>query len=80
MGPRHVINALRVTKTNNDLIINARATDFEVTLPFILQQAAWLYERQLAQVRAQMRKVGHQDTMMPALEQAAHLQTRRGSR
>ncbi|PQE16152.1 multidomain presynaptic cytomatrix related protein [Rutstroemia sp. NJR-2017a BVV2] len=35
-----------------------RATKFEVTLSFLLQQAAWLYERQLSQVRAQMRKVG----------------------
>ncbi|KZF21115.1 hypothetical protein L228DRAFT_248880 [Xylona heveae TC161] len=35
------------------------ADQFEVTLPFLLQQAAWLYERQLSQVRAQMRKVGN---------------------
>ncbi|KAL9105646.1 MAG: hypothetical protein Q9227_009225 [Pyrenula ochraceoflavens] len=35
-----------------------RAETFEVTQPFLLQQAAWLYERQLSQVRAQMRKVG----------------------
>ncbi|RDW64230.1 hypothetical protein BP5796_10732 [Coleophoma crateriformis] len=34
------------------------ATKFEVTLAFLLQQAAWLYERQLLQVKAQMRKVG----------------------
>ena len=34
------------------------ADGFEVTQPFLLQQAAWLYERQLSQVRAQMRKVG----------------------
>lgn len=34
-----------------------RAEHFEVTLQFLLQQAAWLYDRQLAQVRAQMRKV-----------------------
>lgn len=31
---------------------------FQVTEAFLLQQAAWLYERQLSQVRAQMRKVG----------------------
>lgn len=34
------------------------ADKFEVSQPFLLQQAAWLYERQLSQVRAQMRKVG----------------------
>ena len=34
------------------------ASQFNVTLPFLLQQAAWLYERQLSQVRAQLRKVG----------------------
>lgn len=28
-----------------------------MTLPFLLQQAAWLYERQLSQVREQLRKV-----------------------
>lgn len=38
--------------------IHRRAANFEVSLPFLLQQAAWLYERQLLQVRAQMRKVG----------------------
>lgn len=36
----------------------ARAEKFEVTLPFVLQQAAWLYERQLSQVKAHMRRVG----------------------
>ncbi|KAK6603281.1 hypothetical protein H4I96_06049 [Botrytis cinerea] len=34
----------------------ALATKFEVTLPFLLQQVAWLYERQFSQVREQMRK------------------------
>ncbi len=37
--------------------LSIRASSFGVTLPFLLQQAAWLYERQLSQVRAQMRKV-----------------------
>ncbi|KAJ5083236.1 hypothetical protein N7456_012663 [Penicillium angulare] len=32
------------------------ADNFHVTLPFLLQQAAWLYDRQLSQVRAQMRR------------------------
>ncbi|KAK6580759.1 hypothetical protein PZA11_006995 [Diplocarpon coronariae] len=43
---------------NSDIDWNELATRFEVTLAFLLQQAAWLYERQLLQVRAQMRKVG----------------------
>ncbi|KAH0556285.1 hypothetical protein GP486_005788 [Trichoglossum hirsutum] len=34
------------------------ADNFQVSLPFLLQQAAWLYERELSQVRAQMRRVG----------------------
>ncbi|EKD16757.1 uncharacterized protein L3040_006259 [Drepanopeziza brunnea f. sp. 'multigermtubi'] len=43
---------------NSDIDWNELATKFEVTLAFLLQQAAWLYERQLVQVRAQIRKVG----------------------
>ncbi|KAF2146290.1 uncharacterized protein K452DRAFT_283565 [Aplosporella prunicola CBS 121167] len=34
------------------------ALRFEVPQSFLLQQAAWLYERHLSHVRAQMRKVG----------------------
>lgn len=37
-------------------IAGARAEQFDVTLPFLLQQAAWLYEQQLSQVKAQLRK------------------------
>ncbi|KAL8718111.1 MAG: hypothetical protein Q9225_004717 [Loekoesia sp. 1 TL-2023] len=36
---------------------HALADEFNVDLPFLLQQAAWLYERQLSQVKAQLRKV-----------------------
>ncbi|TVY30361.1 Autophagy-related protein [Lachnellula hyalina] len=43
---------------NSDIDWDELAGKFEVTLAFLLQQAAWLYERQLLQVRAQMRKVG----------------------
>ncbi|TAQ89501.1 hypothetical protein B7494_g2166 [Chlorociboria aeruginascens] len=43
---------------NSDLKWSELADKLEVTLPFLLQQVAWLYERQLLQVRAQMRKVG----------------------
>jgi hypothetical protein len=36
-----------------------RADELQVSLPFLLQQAAWLYERELSQVRAQIRRVGN---------------------
>ncbi|KAJ5153163.1 uncharacterized protein N7482_009641 [Penicillium canariense] len=41
----------------DDIDWKALAEKFDVTLQFLLQQAAWLYDRQLSQVRAQMRKV-----------------------
>ncbi|KAL4781783.1 hypothetical protein BJX76DRAFT_312800 [Aspergillus varians] len=52
----------------NDIDWKALAESFNVTLQFLLQQAAWLYDRQLSQVRAQMRKVGttHSNTASPA--------------
>ncbi|KAI5241832.1 hypothetical protein E4T43_05209 [Aureobasidium subglaciale] len=34
-----------------------RSTRFEVSLAFLLQQAAWLYERHFAQMKAQMKKL-----------------------
>ncbi|KAJ5910027.1 hypothetical protein N7504_004670 [Penicillium tannophilum] len=40
----------------DDIDWKALADNFDVTLQFLLQQAAWLYDRQLSQVRAQMRK------------------------
>ncbi|KAI9709383.1 MAG: hypothetical protein M1812_007719 [Candelaria pacifica] len=53
-----------------DLDWTQLASSFEVSLPFLLQQAAWLYERQLSQVRAQMRKVvvPHSTTPSPVPE------------
>ncbi|MCJ1235704.1 hypothetical protein MMC14_003675 [Varicellaria rhodocarpa] len=36
---------------------HALADQFDVPLPFLLQQSAWLYEQQLSQVREQLRKV-----------------------
>jgi hypothetical protein len=42
------------------------AENFEVTLQFLLQQAAWLYDRQLSQVRAQIRKVGTTQSNSPS--------------
>ncbi|KAF7894257.1 hypothetical protein EAF00_007771 [Botryotinia globosa] len=41
---------------NSDVDWTALATKFEVTIPFLIQQVAWLYERQFSQVREQMRK------------------------
>ena len=35
-----------------------RSNKFQVSLSFLLQQAAWLYERHFAQMRAQMKKLG----------------------
>ncbi|KAJ5930522.1 hypothetical protein N7466_006015 [Penicillium verhagenii] len=40
----------------DDIDWKALADKFDVTLQFLLQQAAWLYDRQLSQVRAQMRR------------------------
>ncbi|KAI9829399.1 MAG: hypothetical protein M1819_006336 [Sarea resinae] len=51
---------------SSDIDWKELADDLEVSLPFLLQQAAWLYERQLSQVRAQMRKVGSAQTTTPA--------------
>lgn len=42
------------------------AEEFDVTLPFLLQQVAWLYDRQLSQVRAQMRRVGTTHSASPS--------------
>lgn len=47
----------RSSAKGHDLDWNALAEQFDVTLAFLSQQAAWLYERQLSQVRAQLRKV-----------------------
>ncbi|PWY92855.1 autophagy-related protein 29 [Aspergillus heteromorphus CBS 117.55] len=44
----------------------ALADHFEVTLQFLLQQAAWLYDRQLSQVRAQILKVGTTQSSSPS--------------
>ena len=39
---------------------------FEVSLPFLLQQAAWLYERHFEGMRAQMKKLGVSGTPGPS--------------
>lgn len=50
----------------NELNWTQLAEHFEVTQAFLLQQAAWLYERQLSQVRAQMRKMGNRQSATPS--------------
>ncbi|KAF2440567.1 hypothetical protein P171DRAFT_103244 [Karstenula rhodostoma CBS 690.94] len=50
------------------------ATQFSVPPTFLLQQAAWLYERHLDHVRAQMKKVGGQTA--PALSSIDSTQAR----
>ncbi|KAF9889879.1 hypothetical protein FE257_006969 [Aspergillus nanangensis] len=50
----------------DDIDWRALAERFDVTLQFLLQQAAWLYDRQLSQVRAQMRKVGTTQSKSPS--------------
>ncbi|KAF4163990.1 hypothetical protein CNMCM6936_000091 [Aspergillus lentulus] len=50
----------------DDIDWKALADSFDVTLQFLLQQAAWLYDRQLSQVRAQMRKVGTTHSTSPS--------------
>ncbi|KAF8424304.1 hypothetical protein EV426DRAFT_92349 [Tirmania nivea] len=44
------------TTRNQGIDWNHLAQQFQVSRAFLLQQAAWLYERELSQVRAQMRK------------------------
>lgn len=40
-----------------------RADQFDVDISFLLQQASWLYERQLSQVKAQLRKVNRRSSI-----------------
>ncbi|KIW35407.1 uncharacterized protein PV07_02105 [Cladophialophora immunda] len=51
---------------NNEIDWKALSENFEVSQTFLLQQAAWLYERQLSQVRAQMRRVGNRQSATPS--------------
>ncbi|KAI9749439.1 MAG: hypothetical protein M4579_006876 [Chaenotheca gracillima] len=53
------------TSNGRDIHWKELAQDFGVPLPFLFQQVAWLYERQLSQVRAQMRRVGNQAPTAP---------------
>ena len=46
----------RDINSNPFMLTKLRAARFNVTLPFLLQQAAWLFEQQLSQVKEQLRK------------------------
>ncbi|KAI5300339.1 hypothetical protein KEM55_008103 [Ascosphaera atra] len=54
------------------------AKHFKVTVPFLLQQAAWLYDRQLSQVRAQIRRAETASSLRP--ESSASVTGRDGER
>lgn len=45
---------------------NTLAESYDVSLSFLLQQAAYLYDRQFSQVRAQLRKVGASKNTVPS--------------
>lgn len=63
---RSLWKVLSKASKNSDIDWKALASKFDVTEAFILQQAAWLYERQLSEVRAQMRKVGVSKSSAPS--------------
>ena len=60
MLTRHRGSTVRVPVADSSISDSRRAIDFAVPPTFLLQQAAWLYERHLDHVRAQMKKVGGQ--------------------
>lgn len=66
------VSLLNLTQFTHTQVISfsfmviCRADHFNVSLPFLLQQAAWLYDRQLSQVRAQIRRVGTKSSLRPA--------------
>ncbi|KAK4950303.1 hypothetical protein LTR10_011284 [Elasticomyces elasticus] len=57
-----------ISKTSNskDLDWEEIATRFDVGLPFLLQQAAWLYERHFEGMKKQMQKLGVSQAPSPA--------------
>ncbi|KAI4722675.1 hypothetical protein E4T48_01159 [Aureobasidium sp. EXF-10727] len=46
-----------ISKASNSKELDCMSAKFEVSLAFLLQQAAWLYERHFAQMKAQMKKL-----------------------
>lgn len=55
---RQLWEVLSKSSKGHEIDWKGLAERFAVTQAFLLQQAAWLYERQLSQVRAQMRRMG----------------------
>src|SRR5271170_4602251 len=63
---RKLWNVISKQAKGNDIDWTGLSQNLEVTQSFLLQQAAWLYERQLSQVRAQMKKVGARASATPS--------------
>ncbi|KAK4969826.1 hypothetical protein LTR66_011666 [Elasticomyces elasticus] len=52
----------KIISKSRDLDWQDISTRFDVSLSFLLQQAAWLYERHFAQMKAQLQKLGVSNT------------------
>lgn len=63
---RELWEVLSKSSKGHEIDWKALSARFKVTQAFLLQQAAWLYERQLSQVRAQMRRVGNRSSNTPS--------------
>lgn len=59
---RELWEVLSKSSRGNEIDWKGLSERFRVTQSFLLQQAAWLYERQLSQVRAQMRRMGNRSS------------------
>lgn len=55
---RELWEVLSKSSKGHEIDWKGLSQQLQVTQAFLLQQAAWLYERQLSQVRAQMRRMG----------------------
>lgn len=63
---RSLWKILSKTPKNSEMNWNSLAESYDVSLSFLLQQAAYLYDRQFSQVRAQLRKVGASKNPVPS--------------
>ncbi|GAB7351862.1 hypothetical protein MBLNU459_g2416t1 [Dothideomycetes sp. NU459] len=65
-----------ISKASNSKELNWEelSARFDVSLSFLLQQAAWLYERHFAQMRAQMKKLSPSTSSSPIVQDtSSHL-------
>ncbi|KAK3670698.1 hypothetical protein LTR78_009390 [Recurvomyces mirabilis] len=62
---RALWKVVSLASNSKDLDWEDIAARFEVDLPFLLQQAAWLYERHLEGMRRQMQKLGQSHAVPP---------------